>query len=563
MSKSNFEKISHKRLLGILGIIAYFLLMFGNGRLSLTHPDEVFYILSAREMVEHDSWLTPMIFGQIQFEKPILSYALFASVIKFFGEGPFVARFWPSLFGILGIGVVYWISWMLFGRKKIAFLSGLILASSGIYMVLSRAVLTDMIFTTFVSASIGFFYLAINDNRQHSRGMIWGFFFCALAVLTKGILGFVFPLATIMMYLAWTGQMKKVNWKIFGFGFVFFLILAAPWHFLMLKKYGAFFIQEYFENVHFRRLFQAEHPKMSTVYFYPLMMIVGVLPWSFFWILTIQNIIRIIKERALQVDKVKFLLSWIVCVFVPVQLAVSKLASYVFPLFPALAILLGFSIILAMDEKMEKTPQRQSMKLAAWLTFIFLAAGSIGIIIASFHFNYWATDKASVLAVSWMLFFSALAVILFFYRKLYARMIVGVTAFVPIVLIGAILIMPQLESMTSCRNICEVFKKMNKPNEIIFSSKIMARAVHFYTKNPVAVIDINGKGFWSKHPVPYFNLDQMIIDYMNAHGQLYAIIRDKTMEDFDRLSQTQPYEIKELYSGGGKKIILVVKRQQS
>ena len=43
MSKSNFEQISHKRLLGLLGIIAYFLLMFGNGRLSLTHPAEVFY----------------------------------------------------------------------------------------------------------------------------------------------------------------------------------------------------------------------------------------------------------------------------------------------------------------------------------------------------------------------------------------------------------------------------------------------------------------------------------------------------------------------------------------
>lgn len=559
MSKSNFEQISHQRLLVILGVFAYFLLMFGNGRLSLTHPDEVFYIQSAREMVEHNSWLTPMIFGHVQFEKPVLSYALFAAAIKFFGEGSFVTRFWPSFFGILGIGVVYWISWMLFGRKKIAFLSGMILASCGIYMLLSRAVLTDMIFTTLVSASIGFLYLAVNDIRQQTRGAIWGFFFCALAVLTKGILGFVFPLLTIVMYMAWTGQMNKISWKTFGLGFSLFMILTLPWHFLMVKEYGAFFIQEYFQNVHFRRLFEAEHPKMSTIYFYPLIMLVGVLPWSFFWILTIQNISRVIKERALYVDKVKFLLSWVVCVFVPVQLAASKLASYVFPLFPALAILLAYSIILAMDEKKERTPQRRSIKLAAWLTFIFLAVASMGIIIASFHFNYWSTDKAAVLAVSGMLFFCALIVILFCYRRAYARMIMGVTGFVPIILIGAVLIMPQLESMTSCRDICEVFKNMNKPNEIIFSSKIMARAVHFYTRNPVAVIDINGRGFWSQHPVSYFNLDQQIIDYMNVHGQLYAIIRNKTMEDFERLSQTQPYDIKELYSGSGKKIILVVK----
>ena len=113
MSKSQFENITHQRLIGILCVISFFLLMFGNGLLSLTHPDEVFYIQSAKEMIQHHSWLTPMIFNHIQFEKPILSYALFAAAVKFFGEGAFVARFWPSLFGIAGVGITYWMSWLI------------------------------------------------------------------------------------------------------------------------------------------------------------------------------------------------------------------------------------------------------------------------------------------------------------------------------------------------------------------------------------------------------------------------------------------------------------------
>ena len=72
MESNWFESKSHGILLAILGILAYFLLMFGNGIVSLTHPDEVFYIQSAKEMLAHNSWLTPMIFGDVQFEKPFL-----------------------------------------------------------------------------------------------------------------------------------------------------------------------------------------------------------------------------------------------------------------------------------------------------------------------------------------------------------------------------------------------------------------------------------------------------------------------------------------------------------
>jgi len=71
--KKNVEQYTHKRLLFLLGIISYFLLMFGNGIIALTHPDEVFYIQTAKEMVQYNSWLTPMIFDEPHFEKPFLA----------------------------------------------------------------------------------------------------------------------------------------------------------------------------------------------------------------------------------------------------------------------------------------------------------------------------------------------------------------------------------------------------------------------------------------------------------------------------------------------------------
>jgi len=165
MDKNWFDQRPHGVLLAILLVLAYFLLMFGNNIVSLTHPDEVFYIQSSKEMLAHNRWFTPMIFDEVHFEKPFLSFALFSLALKWFGITAFAGRFWPSLFGIIGVGVAYWIAWILFKRKQLAFFAGLILSSSFIYLALSRAVLTDMIFSVIVAISIGFFLSCLLQSK--------------------------------------------------------------------------------------------------------------------------------------------------------------------------------------------------------------------------------------------------------------------------------------------------------------------------------------------------------------------------------------------------------------
>ena len=98
MAKSFFEKTGHLKLILILIAFGYFFLMFGNGIISMTHPDEVFYIQSAREMVENNKWFTPMIFDDVQFEKPFIGFTLFAFGVKYFGLNPFWCRFFPGHF---------------------------------------------------------------------------------------------------------------------------------------------------------------------------------------------------------------------------------------------------------------------------------------------------------------------------------------------------------------------------------------------------------------------------------------------------------------------------------
>ena len=93
----------------LLIVLSYFCFMFGNGIVSLTNPDEVFYTQTAKEMIKFNSWMTPYLFGQPQFEKPILLYWFLRVAFMVFGLTSFAARFFPALFAIIGVVAVYFL----------------------------------------------------------------------------------------------------------------------------------------------------------------------------------------------------------------------------------------------------------------------------------------------------------------------------------------------------------------------------------------------------------------------------------------------------------------------
>ena len=55
----NLSTASHRLLIFILIVLGFICLMMGNNLVSLTHPDEVFYAQTAREMIQHKTWMTP------------------------------------------------------------------------------------------------------------------------------------------------------------------------------------------------------------------------------------------------------------------------------------------------------------------------------------------------------------------------------------------------------------------------------------------------------------------------------------------------------------------------
>ncbi len=558
MRNDHFEEISHRTWILILLVISYFILMFGNGIVSLTHPDEVFYVQSAKEMVSHNSWLTPMIFDAPQFEKPIFFFWLLAGGIKLFGVAPFVARFWPAFFAILGVGVTYGIAWMLFRRKRLAFFSGIVLSSSFIYLALARAVLTDMVFSVLVTVSVAFFCWAYQYPARKRAGIVLCLAVSGIAVLTKGLLGFSFPATVIVLFLLYKKDLGFLKDRALLWGLGVFAMIAVPWHVLMYQWYGHAFIEEYFYNVHVRRLLVAEHARLDNWYFYLGLMFAGVLPWSLFWAPTARLTFAQIRTRQDSRHSLVFLLLWIFGIYVFVQPAHSKLASYLFPVFPAIAILLGFYLDHAV-RAFEQGGKAQGLKICGYIFSGLMCALAVGAVIAGKVYIAVVKNMVPIYIFSGFSCLIATVAFVFNQRRQYVQMLFSHVGISAALLATLLLARPYIEPWVSCEEICRVFQGIDSSDSPVLTSKFYVRGVRFYTDRSVAVIDINGEGFFSPHPVPFLNTDRKVLEFLNERPVTYAILKEGNVDDLKRIAAGQAYRVEDLGGSAGKYILRVTK----
>ena len=96
------------------------LLLAGNAWLAITDPVESNYALTAREMLEAGDYISPRIYGNYWYDKPIFFYWELILAFKLFGINEFAARFFPAVFAFLNVGLVCWFAKKLYGAKTAA-----------------------------------------------------------------------------------------------------------------------------------------------------------------------------------------------------------------------------------------------------------------------------------------------------------------------------------------------------------------------------------------------------------------------------------------------------------
>lgn len=532
----------------VLICLSYVFFMFGNSILSLTNPDEVFYTLTAKEMAIHKTWMTPILFDQPQFEKPIMLYWLIRIALLSFKNVYFAARFFPALFGILGVLAVYYLSLLFFNNKRKAFLCSLVLLSAGLYIGMSRTVFTDLIFSVFILLSFTSFYLAFSNAKKKSIGILLFYFFASLAVLTKGPLGFIIPFIAVSIFLILKKRLNLLfSWPSL-FGAVILILVSLPWYQLMFAKYGASFTKEFFYNDHYRRLLEAEHLSNDTWFFYPGSIIACAFPWSLF---VLFSIILLFKKLKSLNDVELFLSCWIVAVFLIFQVAHSKLISYILPLFPAICVLAGEFIYNAIYE----LKFRRLFFISYFTTLIIPLLMPFGLIFAAFKYSQYLPNRLSVYLLVLLLISWLTLTLSFFFKKKYVSSIVVLAFFILNFFLVVPLIKGNLEPYLSSRNACKLIEKEIKPGDTILASKFLARGVRFYTGNSVAVLDMGGKGFFSAHPIPFINTDEKAVEFLSKRKAAFAIVEDTGYGYLKNFSERRLVKISELAKVGDSFIL--------
>jgi len=513
-----------KRIL-ILFLIGYALFLVGNHFFSLTDPDEVFYSLTAHEMASHHEWATPLIFDQPQFEKPPLTYWLLEFAFNTWGESPFTARFFPALFAIVGVMLVYFLGLMGFKDEGKAFLSALVLATGAFFMAMGKMVFTDMIFSVFILGAFTMFVWAFTDRPR--RGAAWmGFYICcALATLTKGPLGFVIPQVSIILFLLYQRQLDSLKNMWVPLGILLFLLIALPWYLYTYHQYGHAFTHEFFYNDHWRRLLSAEHHGNDHWFFYPVTMIAGLFPWSLFLMAAVVDLFKRLKSSVTLVDYLS--LSWIITVFVVFQMAHSKLASYILPLFPALALLTGNFL----GNGLSQIQQRQKMRKLLSSSFLILAMLGIAVIGAQKVFKHYLPSTAPIYFLSGSLVaLAGIGASLAFKDRLQGAVYVLALSLCPI-LLTAFMIRTNIEGYVSSYEASGYIPQRSVEKMTVLTSKANARGIRYYTGQDVAVVDFSGKPFFSPHPIPILDTDEKIKVLLKNQRLTIGVVRKSTYQD--------------------------------
>lgn len=306
----------------------------------LGHPDEGRYAEIPLEMLLSGDWVTPRLNGLAYIEKPPLQYWATALAYGLLGPSEWTARLWTMLSAWLDVVLVF-----LLGRRlwnpRTGLIAAALLASSVLHFALGQILTLDMAFTCLMTATLCSFCMAQasrdSAQRESRRWIIASWAMLALATLTKGVAAPVIAGSVLFLYTVW--QRDWVVWRTLraATGLVVFAVIAAPW-FVLSARANPDFLRFFFIHEHVQRYLTDSAQRIEAWWYFFAVLAAGVLPWLLQMSSALFNGWRASVAPG-QFDARRLLWLWCVFVLVFFSLSGSKLAPYVLPVLPPLALL--------------------------------------------------------------------------------------------------------------------------------------------------------------------------------------------------------------------------------
>lgn len=344
----------------LLVLLAAFAMPFLELGAPLLEVDDARYAQVPFEIVATGRWAAPTLNGLPYVEKPPLWYWLAAASYMLFGVSEAAARLPLALLSALGLAGVFWLTRWLYDAAT-ASSATMILSSAALYAVHSHYITPDLPLAVFLLWSCALILRALvrPEDARWAAPAAW--LFAALAVLSKGLIGVLFPscwaLALALLRPAWRAPAKALLRPL---GPALFFAAAAPW-FLVVEQQRPGFLKFFFIEHHFERYTTTKFNRYSPWWYFLLVLPGTMMPWT---PLALAGAARAL--RAPRVDPAAAALAlWVLLVAGFFSASSSKLASYMVPVAPQLAILAALAL---------RAPPRWCVTFYGGLAVLFLAA---------------------------------------------------------------------------------------------------------------------------------------------------------------------------------------------
>jgi len=367
----------------LFGVIALRLVSFGY--LAISDPTESRYAEIAKHMFESRDWVTPRLYvhGELvpYWGKPPLHFWLTSYSYQLFGVSEWSSRL-PSILGGFTILITTFFFARYLRNLRIAFLSTLILASSGLFFVLWGASAIDVTLSAAMTISMVTFSMAIIGKTKKSR-WLWGIlFFASLAMgtLAKGLEAPA--IAAFSIALWWLTSIKRQSLRHIPWisGSFIYLLITVPWY-LNAESRTPGFLQYFFLNEHLLRFIKHDYgDKYGTGHMYPRgtiwgMLILTYLPWTFLLIRAAYSHFKkgdLFHRFRHSEEWLRYLLIWGIAPALFFTFSRQLLATYLLPGFAGLAVVTAVVISNRMNP-ITRNRQRRILYASALIVPVIIA----------------------------------------------------------------------------------------------------------------------------------------------------------------------------------------------
>jgi len=330
----------------------------GLGSPGILNTTDAYYTEAAREMLKRGDFITPYLNYAPYYFKPILTYWLIIASYVTLGVNEFAARL-PSALSCIGTSLALFSLTKEFIGRRAALMAALALVSMPMVAVVGHVSITDTPLVLLITVANLLMLGALVRNTN--KGLIPAYICLGLATLCKGPLAVAFVGLCIGGFLIATsksaGQFKDRVLSLRPFmGTAILLLVALPWFVAVHVASSGAFTQFFFVQQNFGRLFGQAASHNNPVWFYVPYLIGGFIPWLPLLFGAPAVLRPDIKKRFSDSPKVQFTIAsccWLFGTVALLTVSSSKVAHYLLPIAPPVAILTGlyFDAILRLGRR--------------------------------------------------------------------------------------------------------------------------------------------------------------------------------------------------------------------